>query len=155
MKIVIVAGGTGGHIYPGIALAEELRERKPPVQILFLGSEAGPEKDLVRRAGFAIKLIKARPLIRKISFRSISAPLAAVLGFFQALKILREFSPQLLISTGGYVSLAAVLAASRAASRSFSSPVRRYRLTSGGASHRWATPRASFRANARKTSVAS
>lgn len=107
MRIVIVAGGTGGHIYPGVAIAQEL----PQDEILFIGSEEGLEKDLIPRAGFKIKLIKARALLRKFSYKAVSAPIVSAIGFFQALSILREFRPQAVVSTGGYAALAAVLAA--------------------------------------------
>lgn len=107
MKIVIVAGGTGGHIYPGIAIAQEL----PRDEILFIGSNEGLEKDLIPRAGFKIKLIKARALLRKFSYKAVSAPFVSAIGFFQALSILREFRPQAVVSTGGYAALAAVFAA--------------------------------------------
>jgi len=111
MKFAIVSGGTGGHIYPGIAIAEEIKRRIPSAEILFLGSEEGLEKDLIPRAGYAIKLIKARALLRKISYKAISAPFVSSFGFFQALIILKKFSPRALISTGGYASMPAVLAA--------------------------------------------
>jgi UDP-N-acetylglucosamine--N-acetylmuramyl-(pentapeptide) pyrophosphoryl-undecaprenol N-acetylglucosamine transferase len=111
MRFAIVAGGTGGHIYPGIAIAEEIRRMDPGAEILFLGSEEGLESDLFNRAGYTVKLIKARALLRKISYQALSAPFLTVIGFFQAIGILRSFRPQALISTGGYASLPAVLAA--------------------------------------------
>jgi UDP-N-acetylglucosamine--N-acetylmuramyl-(pentapeptide) pyrophosphoryl-undecaprenol N-acetylglucosamine transferase len=104
MRIAIVAGGTGGHIYPGIAIAEEIKSQMPQAEILFLGSEEGLEKDLVHRAGFEIRFIKVRR-------RGISAPFVSLAGFFQALSILRKFGPQAMIACGGYASLPAVLAA--------------------------------------------
>ena len=103
MKIVIVSGGTGGHIYPGIAIAEEIKMRDTNASILFLGSEKGLEKELVAGKGYAIKLIKSR--------KTISSLFISLIGFFQALVILRGFSPKALIATGGYASLPAVLAA--------------------------------------------
>ncbi|MGB9613093.1 MAG: undecaprenyldiphospho-muramoylpentapeptide beta-N-acetylglucosaminyltransferase [Candidatus Margulisiibacteriota bacterium] len=111
MKIAIVAGGTGGHIYPGLALACELRKIKPEIEILFLGSEEGLEKELVPRENFKIKIIKARALLRKFSYRSVSAPFVSVIGFFQALRILYSFHPSFLVSFGGYVSFPVVAAA--------------------------------------------
>ncbi|OGC23740.1 undecaprenyldiphospho-muramoylpentapeptide beta-N-acetylglucosaminyltransferase [candidate division WOR-1 bacterium RIFOXYB2_FULL_42_35] len=111
MKIAIVAGGTGGHIYPGLAIAEEVRLRDPKAEILFLGSEEGLEKDLVSRAGYEIKLIKSRALLRKLSYKAISAPFVSVIGFFQALSILKANAPTVLFSTGGYASLPVVLTA--------------------------------------------
>ncbi|MFH1387252.1 MAG: undecaprenyldiphospho-muramoylpentapeptide beta-N-acetylglucosaminyltransferase [bacterium] len=111
MKTIIVSGGTGGHIYPGIAIAEEIRSRDPKTEILFIGSEEGLEKELVPKAGFDIKLIKARALLRKLSYKAISAPFVSAFGFFQALSIIKAFKPQALISTGGYASLTSVVAA--------------------------------------------
>lgn len=111
LKITIVAGGTGGHIYPGIAIAEEIRARFPQAEILFLGSTEGLEQELVARAGFDIRLIRARALLRKLSYKALTAPFVSAWGFFQALGILRSFRPQALVSTGGYASLAAAVAA--------------------------------------------
>jgi UDP-N-acetylglucosamine--N-acetylmuramyl-(pentapeptide) pyrophosphoryl-undecaprenol N-acetylglucosamine transferase len=111
MKIVIVAGGTGGHIYPGIAVAQAIHQRDPAAEILFVGSEEGLEKDLVGRAGFQIKLIRSRALLRKISYQAISAPFVSLIGFFQAVTLLWQFKPAKVLSTGGYASLPVVVAA--------------------------------------------
>ncbi|MEE8638033.1 MAG: undecaprenyldiphospho-muramoylpentapeptide beta-N-acetylglucosaminyltransferase [Candidatus Margulisiibacteriota bacterium] len=111
MKIAIVSGGTGGHIYPGMALAQEIKRRDPSASILFLGSEEGLEMELIPRQEYPIKLIKSRALLRKLSYKALSAPFISAIGFFQSLWILRSFSPKFLISTGGYASLPAVLAA--------------------------------------------
>jgi len=111
VRIVICAGGTGGHIYPGIAIAEEIRSRDPKAQILFIGSREGLEEDLVKREGFEIKLISARGLLRKISYRALSAPFVSLRGFFQSLSILRSFKPQMVVVTGGYVSFPVIAAA--------------------------------------------
>ncbi len=106
MKIVIVSGGTGGHIYPGIAIAQSFQG-----EVLFIGSSEGLEKDIIKKYGFALKLIWARGLLRKISYKAISAPFVSIIGFFQSLFILKEFKPRVVVSTGGYVSLPVVLAA--------------------------------------------
>jgi UDP-N-acetylglucosamine--N-acetylmuramyl-(pentapeptide) pyrophosphoryl-undecaprenol N-acetylglucosamine transferase len=111
MKIAIVAGGTGGHIYPGIAVAQEIKRRDKDAAILFLGSEEGMEKDLVTREGFALCFIKARALLRTFSYKALSAPFISFVGFLQSILILKKFRPNLLLSTGGYTSLPAVLAA--------------------------------------------
>jgi UDP-N-acetylglucosamine--N-acetylmuramyl-(pentapeptide) pyrophosphoryl-undecaprenol N-acetylglucosamine transferase len=111
MKIAIAAGGTGGHIYPGIAVAQEIQSKDRGIAVLFIGSREGLEKDLVPRAGFKIKLIWARALLRKMSYKAVSAPFISIIGFFQAIKILHGFSPSVLLSTGGYAALPVVLAA--------------------------------------------
>ena len=111
MRIIICAGGTGGHIYPGIAIAEEIRSRDPNGQIAFIGSREGLEGELIKREGFEIKLISARGLLRKLSYKAISAPFVSLLGFFQSLSILNTFKPQIVVVTGGYVSFPVIAAA--------------------------------------------
>ena len=111
MKIVIVSGGTGGHIYPGIAIAQEIKKRDPQSSILFLGSREGLENKIIPKEGYSLKLIKARALLRKFSYKALTAPFISAIGFFQSLWLLKRFSPNFLISTGGYVSLPAVTAA--------------------------------------------
>ena len=107
MRIMIAAGGTGGHIYPGIAIAEELKGN----EILFIGSREGLEGDIIRREGFRIILIHARGLLRKISYKAISAPFMTIIGFFEALGALFSFKPKMLVVTGGYVSFPVIAAA--------------------------------------------
>jgi UDP-N-acetylglucosamine--N-acetylmuramyl-(pentapeptide) pyrophosphoryl-undecaprenol N-acetylglucosamine transferase len=111
VRIAIVSGGTGGHIYPGIAIAQAIKRRDPEAALLFLGSKEGLERELIAREGYNVRLIRARALLRKLSYQALSAPFVSTLGFFQSLKILKEFSANILISTGGYASLPAVLAA--------------------------------------------
>src|SRR3989339_1000790 len=111
MKIVIAAGGTGGHIYPGIAIAEEFLSRNPQNQILFIGSHDGLEKNLVTKEGYKIKLIFARGILRKLSYKAVSAPFLTFFGFFQSLYYLTLFGPKAVVLTGGYVSFPVACAA--------------------------------------------
>ncbi|NQU17380.1 MAG: undecaprenyldiphospho-muramoylpentapeptide beta-N-acetylglucosaminyltransferase [Candidatus Saganbacteria bacterium] len=108
MRIIIAAGGTGGHIYPGIALAEELKLKDDKNEILFIGSKDGLEKNLVN---FPIKLINARGLLRKLSWKALSAPFVTLCGFFEALGIIFRFRPDWIVAMGGYVALPVVFAA--------------------------------------------
>ncbi|MBI5698883.1 undecaprenyldiphospho-muramoylpentapeptide beta-N-acetylglucosaminyltransferase [Candidatus Saganbacteria bacterium] len=111
MKVVIAAGGTGGHIYPGIAIAEELKFRDPDNQVLFIGGRGGLEDELIKKEGFEIRTIAARGLLRKFSYKAISAPFVTFKGLFDALFILRKFRPDGVIVTGGYVSFPVIAAA--------------------------------------------
>jgi len=111
MKVAIVSGGTGGHIYPGIAIAQEIKRRDPGASILFLGSDEGLEKYLIPREEYTIKLIRSRALLRKLSYKAFTAPLVSSIGFAQSIAILRKFAPDHLVSTGGFASLPVVLAA--------------------------------------------
>jgi UDP-N-acetylglucosamine--N-acetylmuramyl-(pentapeptide) pyrophosphoryl-undecaprenol N-acetylglucosamine transferase len=111
MKVVIAAGGSGGHIYPGIAMAEELKARDPGNQVIFIGGRGGLEEELIKKEGFEIKTIAARGLLRKLSYKAISAPFVELKGFFDALSFLRKFRPAGVIVTGGYVSFPVIAAA--------------------------------------------
>lgn len=111
MKFAIVAGGTGGHIYPGLAIAQAIKERDPAAKIIFIGSSEGLEKNIIEQAGFDIRLIRSRGLLRKISYKAISAPFVSLIGFFQAISLLYSYRPDYLLSTGGYASLPAAIAA--------------------------------------------
>ncbi|KAF0134177.1 MAG: UDP-N-acetylglucosamine--N-acetylmuramyl-(pentapeptide) pyrophosphoryl-undecaprenol N-acetylglucosamine transferase [Candidatus Saganbacteria bacterium] len=107
MRIVIAAGGTGGHIYPGIAIAEALKNH----EVLFIGSLEGLEKDIIKNEGYKIELIHARALLRKISYQALSAPFIAIAGFFDTVKILKSYKPKAVVVTGGYVSFPVIAAA--------------------------------------------
>jgi len=106
----MVGGGTGGHIYPAVAIAEAVQDRVLDSQILFVGSEGGIEEKIVPEARFSLATIKARGMLRKLSFKAITSPFFAVAGFFDSLKILRSFKPDIIVATGGFVSLPVVLA---------------------------------------------
>lgn len=103
MRVVITGGGTGGHIYPGIAIAEALAERDAAIRVLFVGA-GGLESRLVPLEGFDFRRVAVRPFPRRLS---IAAPWAiAVTGFgmLQAIAILRQYRPQVVVATGGYAA---------------------------------------------------
>lgn len=110
MKAIMVGGGTGGHIYPAIAVAEAIQSSLIESQILFVGSEEGIEMEIVPKERFTLSTIKARGMLRKLSMRSISAPFMAVAGFFDAYRIIKDFKPDVIVATGGFVSLPVVVA---------------------------------------------
>jgi len=111
MKVAIVGGGTGGHIYPALAIAEELQKRELNTKILFIGSQEGLERELLPKERFAFVTVRSRGMLRKLSYKAFSAPFVSIIGFFQAYRILKAFSPKILISTGGYVSFPVAFAA--------------------------------------------
>ena len=110
MKVIMVGGGTGGHIYPAIAIAEAVQEKIIDSKILFIGSEEGIETKIVPKERFSLVTIKARGMLRKLTYKSISSPFFAITGFFQSIGIIRSFQPQAIVATGGFVSLPVVLA---------------------------------------------
>lgn len=104
MKILIAGGGTGGHVFPGIAVAEELKRQRPRCEILFVGTKKGLEATAVPEAGFAIKFISTAGFHRRQWWRWPGAALANVVGLFQALGLVLAEKPEVVLGTGGYVS---------------------------------------------------
>lgn len=110
MKVLITGGGTGGHIYPAIAIAEQLKKVYSKVDILYVGSKVTMEKDIVPKAGIKYKSIDTAPLNKKIGIQTVANICLLIKGFFQARKIIKTFKPNVIVGTGGYVSGSVVLA---------------------------------------------
>ncbi len=113
MKIVLCGGGTGGHINPAIAIADEIKKIVPDVDISFIGTEKGMENRLVPRAGYSLDHVKVMGFRRSLSPKNIIAAYRAVSSVSEAKKILKRILPDLVIGTGGYVSWPAVKAAAK------------------------------------------
>lgn len=103
LKVIIAGGGTAGHINPGLAIAKEIMLNNKDCDILFVGAKTGLEKDLVPKEGFNLKLINVKGFKRKLSKDTIISFKELTKGMFQARKILKEFKPDIVIGTGGYV----------------------------------------------------
>lgn len=113
MKVVIAAAGTGGHINPGIAIANKIKEEQKGSEIVFIGTTRGLENDLVPRAGYELKTIDAYGLSKKISIENIKKMYKTYKGLGQAKRILEEFKPDIVIGTGGYICGAVITAANK------------------------------------------
>ena len=111
MKVIIAAAGTAGHINPGIAIANKIKEEEKDSKIIFIGTERGLEKDLVPRAGYELKTIDAYGLSKKISIDNFKKMFKTIRGIGMAEKIVKEFNPDIVIGTGGYICGAVVIAA--------------------------------------------
>ncbi|MEO7658696.1 MAG: undecaprenyldiphospho-muramoylpentapeptide beta-N-acetylglucosaminyltransferase [Pyrinomonadaceae bacterium] len=104
MKVLIAAGGTGGHIYPGIAVANEIIRRDPDSEVLFVGTPRGLEKKIVPDSGYQLALINSSGL-KNVGFAGkMKGMMVLPRSFWEAKKILREFRPDVVIGAGGYVS---------------------------------------------------
>ena len=103
MKVVISAAGTGGHINPGIAIANKIMEKEPNSEIIFIGTNRGLENDLVPRAGYQLKHIEAYGLKKEFSIKNFSNIIKTLMSTKDAKKILLEFKPDIVIGTGGYI----------------------------------------------------
>jgi UDP-N-acetylglucosamine--N-acetylmuramyl-(pentapeptide) pyrophosphoryl-undecaprenol N-acetylglucosamine transferase len=110
--IVIAAGGTGGHIFPGLALADALRRRDPNTRVLFVGTPKGLESSIIPKRGYPLQLIDMKPFVRRIGLGPVVAIVSLVRATRQATKILRAERAAAVVGMGGYASLP-VLAAAR------------------------------------------
>lgn len=103
-KFIFAGGGTGGHIYPAIAIASGLKRKYPDSDILFIGTGKQLEKDIVEEAGFPLKIIHAKGFERKLSIDTLRSLHQLILGAADSIKILKEEKPDLVIGTGGYTA---------------------------------------------------
>lgn len=104
MKILLSGGGTGGHVYPAVAIANELKERYTNAEILFVGTSNGIESEIVPKNGFDIKTITVQGFKRKIDLDNVKRGFKLIKGLGDARKIVKDFKPDVVIGTGGYVS---------------------------------------------------
>ncbi len=109
--MIVTGGGTGGHIYPAIAIAKRVRKAIPDCDILYVGGKHGLEKDIVEREQLGFKSIDVLGFNRKSVMKRIKAYFKLIVAFFQSFHIIRKFRPDLVIGTGGYVSGPVVLVA--------------------------------------------
>jgi len=110
MKVLVSGGGTGGHVYPALAVAK-LLEKQYQVKILYLGSDDGLETELAPAAGFAFAVVKAGKLRRYMSWQTFTGVARVPVGMVQAVGIVRTFAPDAVFTSGGYVAVPAGLAA--------------------------------------------
>lgn len=103
MRVIISAAGTGGHINPGIAIANKIKEKEPNSEIIFIGTDRGLENDLVPRAGYELKHLEAYGFKKEISIQNLKNILKTLGSTKKAKKIIEEFNPDLVLGTGGYI----------------------------------------------------
>ena len=112
MKIIIAGGGTGGHVFPPISIAQEISGRDKKDEILFVGTKTGMENELVVKNGFQIKHISSRGFVGRGLFKSIIAIFSAFKGVLDSISIIQKHKPDVVLGVGGYVSGPFLLAAS-------------------------------------------
>ncbi|MGE6631295.1 undecaprenyldiphospho-muramoylpentapeptide beta-N-acetylglucosaminyltransferase [Bacillus sp. NPDC077027] len=113
MRIVISGGGTGGHIYPALAFIKEVKRLHPDVEFLYIGTDNGLEKKIVERENIPFKSIEITGFKRKISFDNVKTIMRFLKGVQKSKAYLKEFQPNAVIGTGGYVCGPVVYAASK------------------------------------------
>jgi len=104
MKVIISGGGTGGHIYPAIAIADALKKREPLIDILFVGAQKRMEMEKVPAAGYPIKGLWISGLQRRLTFSNLSFPLKVIHSMIRCKTIVKSFHPDVVVGVGGYAS---------------------------------------------------
>ena len=117
LRVIISGGGTGGHIFPAISIANKLKELNPETEILFVGAEGKMEMEKVPAAGYKITGLPIVGLQRQLNLRNIindlKVPFKVLSSIRKARRILKEFKPQVAVGVGGYASAPLLMAATR------------------------------------------
>lgn len=113
MRVLITGGGSGGHVNPALAIANTIKQNDPTAEIAYVGTKKGIENKLVPKAGYPMYYVDVKGIKRSLSPSNIKAAYLAVTSPIKAKKIIREFKPDLVVGTGGYVCWPVVKAASQ------------------------------------------
>ena len=113
MRVLVTGGGTGGHVNPALAIANTIKKNIPNAEIAFVGTVRGLENQLVPKAGYKLYHVDVRGIRRSLSLYNIRSLWLAAVSPVKAKKIIKEFKPDLVVGTGGYVSWPILVAASR------------------------------------------
>lgn len=111
LRVIFAGGGTGGHLYPAIAIAEAFQRRVQKFDCLFIGTSRGLEARVVPQLGHRLELVPVRGLLRKVTLSNLLVPFYLMKSIWQCLRLFKTFDPHLVVGTGGYVSGPALLAA--------------------------------------------
>ncbi|HNS41282.1 MAG TPA: undecaprenyldiphospho-muramoylpentapeptide beta-N-acetylglucosaminyltransferase [Taishania sp.] len=103
-KVIISGGGTGGHIFPAVAIADELKRQFPSIELLFIGAEGKMEMEKVPQAGYKIIGLPISGLQRKITLQNLALPFKIIKSLLLARKVIKNFNPEIVIGVGGYAS---------------------------------------------------
>lgn len=113
MRLLVSGGGTGGHIYPALALIERLKQVEPDTEVLYVGTTRGLENKIVPYAGIKLETMKMQGFKRSLSLENIKTVYLFLHSVHHAKKIIRDFKPDVVLGTGGYVSGAVLYAAAK------------------------------------------
>ena len=104
IRVILSGGGTGGHIFPAIAIANAIKAQVPGAEFLFVGAKGRMEMEKVPGAGYSIEGLWISGFQRKLTLDNLSFPFKVISSLFKAHRIIRRFKPDLVIGTGGYAS---------------------------------------------------
>ena len=111
MRVIISAGGTGGHIYPALAIIHKIKEKEPESTFIYIGTHNRMEKDIVPKEGIPFRAIEMYGFNKKNIFSNIKVMRCIVRGYYSCRKIMKEFKPDIVIGVGGYITVPVVMAA--------------------------------------------
>lgn len=103
-RIIISGGGTGGHIYPAIAIAKALQDLKPETEVLFVGAQGRMEMEKVPAAGYKIVGLPISGIQRRLTLKNLKFPFKVIMSLFKSGKIIKDFNPDAAVGVGGYAS---------------------------------------------------
>lgn len=113
MRVLLSGGGTGGHIYPALALKNEIAQRNPKARFLYIGSEKGLEKDIVAQSDLPFRSVSVSGFRRKLSWENVKTVIRFIKAVRRSKALIRDFKPDVVVGTGGFVCGPVVYAASR------------------------------------------
>ena len=113
LKVILTGGGSGGHVNPALAIADIIKSKEPDSEIIFIGTKKGIENRLVGKEGYTVRHVEARGFDRSLSPKNLLAAWYFVSSPIKAKKIIKEFKPDIVIGTGGYVCYAPLKAAAK------------------------------------------
>lgn len=119
MRVIVSAGGTGGHIYPALAIINKIKEEEPDSEFLYIGTKNRMEKDIVPTYGIKYKGIEVSGFKRKLTLDNIKTITSYLKARKECLKIIEKFKPDVVIGTGGYVTGPVIWAAKKLKKKTF------------------------------------
>ena len=111
MKVIISGGGTGGHIYPALSIADALKRKYKGTQILYIGTNNGLESSLVPKHGYRFEAIRVKGFQRRLSIDTLRSAVELFKGLYDAERLVRRYRPDIVVGTGGYVAGPVLMAA--------------------------------------------
>ena len=119
MRVVVSAGGTGGHIYPALSIINKIKQEEPNSEFLYIGTHNRMEKDLIPSMGIPYEALEMTGFIRKLTLENFKTLSRFIKARQKALKIIKEFNPDIVIGTGGYVTAPVIWAAKKLGHKTF------------------------------------
>ena len=119
MRVVVSAGGTGGHIYPALAIINKIKEEEPNSEFLYIGTHNRMEKDIVPKQGILFKAIEMYGFSKKNLFKNFKTVKCLFKSFKECKKMIKEFNPDVVIGVGGYVTVPVIISAKKLGYKTF------------------------------------